>query len=94
MAIPPVAPHRPIAIARSLRLVNTPVSSDSVAGNVIAAPRPMTARAAISSAGDVAYPPAKLARPNTSSPAISMPLRPNRSDRLPEVSRSAAKTRL
>ena len=28
------------------------------------------------------------------SPAISMPLRPNRSDRLPEVSSSAAKTRL
>ena len=80
--------------ARSLRLVNTPVSSDSVAGNVIAAPSPMTARAAISSAGDVAYPPEKLARPNTSSPAISMPLRPNRSDRLPEVSSSAAKTRL
>ena len=26
--------------------------------------------------------------------AISMPLRPNRSDRLPDVSRSAAKTRL
>ena len=65
-----------------------------MAGNVIAAPRPMTARAAISSAGDVAYPPAKLARPNTASPAISMPLRPNRSDRLPEVSSSAAKTRL
>ena len=94
MAIPAVAPHRPMDSARSLRPVNTPVSSDSVAGNVIAAPRPMTARAAISPAGDVAYPPAKLARPNTSSPAISMPLRPNRSDRLPEVSSSAAKTRL
>src|SRR2546429_345699 len=32
--------------------------------------------------------------PNTRRPAMSIPLRPNRSDRLPEVNSSAANTRL
>ena len=68
--------------------------SESVAGNVIAAPSPITARAAMSCAGLVVKPPARLAAPTTASPASSMPLRPNRSDRLPNVSSSAANTRL
>jgi hypothetical protein len=54
----------------------------------------MTARAAISWSGLVVKPPARLAVPTTASPASSMPFRPNRSDRLPKVSSSAAKTRL
>jgi hypothetical protein len=77
-----------------LRVVKTLVNSDRVAGKVMAAPNPMTARAVINSAELVAKPPTKLAAPNTVSPAISIPLRPNRSDRLPEVSNRAAKTRL
>src|SRR5580704_13711695 len=94
MATPATAPHKPIARARSVRSVKTLDISDSVAGKVIAAPSPITDRAAMSCAGSVVKPPARLAAPNTASPASSMPLRPNRSDRLPNVSSSAAKTRL
>ena len=94
MATPAIAPHKPMARARSLRSVNTLEISESVAGKVIAAPRPITDRAAMSCAGLSVKPPARLAAPNTVSPASSMPLRPNRSDRLPKVSSSAAKTRL
>jgi hypothetical protein len=83
-----------MARARSRRSVKTLEISDSVAGKVIAAPSPITARAAISCPGLVVKPPIRLAVPTTASPASSMPLRPNRSDRLPKVSSSAAKTRL
>ena len=94
MATPAIAPHNPMARARSLLSVKTLEISDSVAGNAMAAPSPITDRAAMSCAGPVVKPPARLAAPNTVSPASSMPLRPNRSDRLPKVSSSAAKTRL
>ncbi len=94
MATPAIAPHKPMARARSLLSVKTLEISDSVAGNVMAAPSPITDRAAMSCAGLEVKPPARLAAPNTVSPASSMPLRPNRSDRLPKVSSSAAKTRL
>ena len=94
MATPATAPHSPMARARSLRSVKTLEISDSVAGNVIAAPSPITDLAAMSCAGPDVKPPARLAVPNTASPASSMPLRPNRSDRLPQVSSSAANTRL
>ncbi len=94
MATPPTAPHSPIARARSVRPVNTLAISDRVAGNVIAAPRPITDRAAMSCPGLVTKPPARLAAPNTASPATSNRLRPNRSDRLPKVSSNAANTRL
>ena len=89
-----MAPHRPMARARSVRPVKTLVISESVAGKVMAAPSPITDLAAISCAGLVVKPPATLAAPKTASPASSMPLRPNRSDRLPNVSSSAANTRL
>jgi len=68
--------------------------SESVAGKVIAAPSPITDRAAMSCAGSVVNPPARLAAPTTASPASSKRLRPNRSDKLPKVSSSAANTRL
>jgi hypothetical protein len=74
--------------------VNTLVSSDSVDGNIIAAPSPMIARAAISSPVEAANEPARLAAPNTLRPASSTPLRPSRSDKLPATSTSAANTRL
>ena len=80
--------------ARSFLAVKTLEISESVAGNVMAAPSPITDLATMSCAGPVVKPPARLAAPNTVSPASSMPLRPNRSDRLPKVSSSAAKTRL
>ena len=94
IATPALAPHRPMARARSARPVNTFEIRESVAGNVIAAPSPITARAAISCAGLVVKPPATLATPNTARPASSMPLRPRRSERLPNVSSRAANTRL
>src|SRR4051795_6472762 len=94
IAAPVVAPHRPIASARSCRSVKTCVSSDSVAGNTIAAPTPMTARAAISWPGLPVNPPARLARPKTARPTSSMPLRPNLSERLPKASTDAANSRL
>ena len=91
---PVIAPHSPIARARSLRSVNTLVSSESVDGNTIAAPRPITERATISCAGLAVRPPARLARPNTDRPASSIPLRPKRSERLPAASTEAANSRL
>ena len=92
--MPVIAPHRPIASARSCRSVNTFEISDSVAGNTIAAPRPITERAPISWPGLSVSPPARLARPNTDRPASSIPLRPNRSERLPAASTDAANSRL
>jgi hypothetical protein len=94
IATPALAPHKPMARARSVRSVKTLEISERVAGKVMAAPSPITARAAISCPGLVVKPPARLAVPNTASPASSIPLRPKRSDRLPKVSSSAAKTRL
>ncbi len=94
IATPPMAPHRPMARARSRRWVKTLEINESVAGNVMAAPSPITDRAAIRAPGLVVKPPARLAAPNTVSPASSIPLRPSRSDRLPNVSSSAAKVRL
>ena len=84
MATPPIAPHKPMARARSPRSVKTLEMSDSVAGNVIAAPSPITARAAMSCGAVVVNPPASDAAPTTASPASSMPLRPNRSDKAAE----------
>ena len=94
IAAPVVAPHKPIARARSPRSVNTLVSSDSVEGNTIAAPTPITARAAISAPALFINPPARLATPKTDRPASSIPLRPNRSDRLPKASTDPANSRL
>ena len=47
IAAPDVAPQSPIARARSPRSVKAFTSIDSVEGNTIAAPIPITARAAI-----------------------------------------------
>src|SRR3954451_9301433 len=94
IAAPVLAPHRPIASARSRRSVNTCVSSDSVAGNTIAAPTPITARVAISWSGLLVNPPARLAKPKTARPASSIPRRPNLSERLPAASTDAANSRL
>ena len=94
IAAPELAPHSPIARARSPRSVNTFDRSDSVAGKIIAAPSPITQRAAISWPGVVISPPAMLESPSTPNPASSIPLRPRRSERLPAARISAANTRL
>src|SRR5215217_2266966 len=94
IAAPVIAPHKPIASARSRRSVNTFEISDSVDGNTIAAPTPITERAAISAPALSVSPPAALARPKTDRPASSIPLRPNRSDRLPTASTDPANSRL
>ena len=94
IATPAVAPHRPIARARSLRSVKTLLINDSVAGNTSAAPSPIAQRAAISSPELEAKPPTRLAEPNSARPASRVPLRPTRSDRLPAASRNEANTRL
>ena len=61
IATPVIAPHKPIARARSPRSVNTLVSSDSVEGNTIAAPTPITAARRDQRAGAV-HQPARQAR--------------------------------
>ena len=94
IATPAVAPHSPIARARSLRSVKMLAINDSVAGNTIAAPSPIAQRARISWPALAARPPRIALMPNTASPARSIPLRPKRSLRLPDISRRAANTRL
>ncbi len=94
IAAPVMAPHNPMARARSRRSVNTLVISDRVEGNTMAAPRPITARALMSSPVPPTSPPARLAKPNTAKPASSIPLRPSRSERLPAASTAPAKNRL
>ena len=87
IATPAVAPHRPIARARSVRSVKTLEISDSVVGNTIAAPRPMKHRAAISSSGLAARPPAALdSAEHAAGRRAASPLRPTRSQRLPAAS--------
>ena len=87
--IPTVAPHTPIALARSTRSVNTLDRIDSVLGKTMAAPTPITARAAISWPVEVPSEPAAVPIPKTARPVISAPLRPNRSLRLPAASTKA-----
>ena len=91
---PVVAPHSPMALARSPRSVKTFTSSERVEGNMRAAPSPITARAAMSSLVVPASAPATLPAAKTPRPASSMPLRPWRSLRLPAASTRAANTRL
>ncbi len=63
-------------------------------GKITAAPRPSTARAAISSPGDPAKAHAAELAPNTTSAISSIFLRPTRSPSSPAGSRAAASTRL
>ena len=94
MPIPVVAPHSPIAMARSPRSVKTLTSKESVEGNIRAAPKPMKAREAMSSAIVPENAPARLPVAKTASPMSRTPLRPRRSLRLPAARTRAANTRL
>jgi len=71
-----------MALARS-RGGKTLATIERVAGMIMAAPTPMTARAAMRCHGVVAMLAARAAAAKTTSPAWSRPLRPNRSPRAP-----------
>ena len=73
---PVIAPHSPMARARSPRSVNRLEMIDRVAGKISAAPTPITARTAISAPGLSTSPPTAVAHPNTASPTSRAPLRP------------------
>ena len=66
----------------------------SASGMIAAAPRPSTARAAISSPEVTAYAQAAELTPKVASPVISTRLRPQRSPSIPAGSTAAASTRL
>ena len=82
-----------IALALSLPL-NTSTMIERVAGIIIAAPAPITARAAINCPVVSAYAVASDATPNTTSPAWSIRARPKRSPRAPMISNRPPKTRM
>jgi hypothetical protein len=90
---PPTPDQMPIAFVRSSG-GKTLVMMDRVPGMSIAAPRPMTERAAIKRPGDGANAPSAAAAPNTTSPRSSTRLRPKRSPRAPPVTTRPAKTML
>jgi hypothetical protein len=73
------APQIPRARLRSAPSLNVTVMIDSAAGATIAAPRPWTARAAISQPADWAIPPANEAREKTTRPSMNMRRPPIRS---------------
>src|SRR6202021_1602724 len=82
------APYRPMARVRSGPSGKLVVMRDSAAGATIAAPAPWMTRAAISSTGSWARPPARLARANATSPTMNIRRRPSRSAaRPPRISR-------
>lgn len=65
-----------------------------VMGMIVAAPIPPATRAAIMTSAVGARPAAMLATPKTTSPAISVGLRPKRSPIAPSGSSSAARVRV
>ena len=82
------APYRPMARVRSGPSGKLVVMSESAAGATMAAPAPWMTRAAISSTGSWARPPARLARENAIRPAMNIRRRPSRSAaRPPRMSR-------
>ncbi len=73
---PVIAPHSPMARARSPRSVNRLEMIDKVAGKISAAPTPITARTTISAPELSTSPPTAVAHPNTANPNSRAPLRP------------------
>ena len=91
-APPPEMPAQmAMALARSWA-GKTLVRIDSVAGMTNAAPRPMTARLAISWVEPVDRAPPMMPTPKMARPSCRAPLRPKRSPRAPAVSSTPAKT--
>jgi len=71
--------------------VKVVVMIESAAGEMMAAPRPWTARAAISCASLPDRPPASEARPNRINPLMNIRRRPRRSASRPPSSRKPPK---
>ena len=92
MTLAPANPAQ-IAMARARSSGgNTAARIDRVPGMTNAAARPMTARAAITTAAFGAKAATSDAPPNTTSPPCSAPLRPNRSPTAPAGSSIPANT--
>jgi hypothetical protein len=85
--LPATAPHTPSALLRSAPSLNVVVTIESAAGDRIAAPRPCTARAAISCPSVSANPPASEASANSTRPDMNTRRRPSRSAMRPPSSR-------
>lgn len=93
-AMPPIVdPHTANAMPRS-RPRNVAFSSERVLGSIIAPPTPCTSRARISRSPLGAKAAATDDRENRATPMRRSRRRPNRSARLPNRSRSEAKTRV
>ncbi len=91
--MPAMAAQMPMALGRSSR-GKTVTTIESVAGMTIAAPRPMTARAAMTSALVSALNAVHAAAPpTTTNPSWRADRRPKRSPRAPIISRVPPKTR-
>lgn len=88
---PPATPvHTPMARPRSPS-GKVEVMTARVTGMIIAAPTPLSRRAASMTSAEVASPAAAAATPKTARPVISTGLRPHRSPSAPSGSRSAAR---
>ncbi len=88
---PPAAPtalNTAMARARSRGSGNSDTSIPSTTAVVIAPPTPCSARAAISTPGEVATPHSTDATVNTARPAVNIRLRPTRSPSRPASSNS------
>src|SRR4051794_1872918 len=88
---PATAPQTPSALLRSAPSAKVVVTIDSAAGEMIAAPRPWTARAVISQPSDCARPPASEARLKSTRPPMNTRRRPKRSAARPPSSRKPPK---
>ena len=84
-----VAPHSPIAVPRSFGANSCAISASEVA-NIIAPPRPCTARAMLSTVGEPASPHTNEAATNTTMPVTNTSRRPSRSASEPDASSSVA----
>ena len=87
---PVVAPHSPIAVPRSLGGNSWAISASEVA-NIIAPPRPWTARAMFSTVGVPARPQTNEAATNRPIPVRKTSRRPSRSPSEPAASRMLAR---
>ena len=91
-AMPVQADQMPMAAARSLRSVKTLTRIASVAGKTNAAPMPISARAPMSWVDVVATAARADVMANSTSPSCRASLRPKRSPKCPNASRSALNT--
>ncbi len=91
-AMPAVAAHTAMAAARSLATVKTLTRIASVAGNMSAAPTPISARHTMRASGEPDVAPNAENVANSARPAIRAHLRPRRSPRLPAAISRPAKT--